>query len=228
MPFRVKDYIAGGLNCKIRDPDGGIHVAKVKAGPGLMKEIDNNKLNVNFPVDGFTSDLSILPAISLGTIWRYMIEENDAKRHLSTAKPLVKGYNFYKSGHGHGLKSQVIQSMKKIVLYNCYIVFNNCGSVVTAYDGCPAGVDGRCNHVTSTLFALEEFLKQTKGPKGLVNPSLTPARSYTSKPCVWNVPRKRKVDNLPLVQVKFKKPQDGKPVKSEDKSSSTSDARIQH
>ena len=61
-----------------------------------------------------------------------------------------------------------------------------------------------------------------------MNPSLTPAPSCTSKPCVWNVPRKRKVDNLPIVQVKFKKHQHGKPVKSEDKSSSTSDARPQH
>ena len=239
MPFRVKDYIAGGLSCKIRDPDGGIHLAKVKAGLGLMEEVDNNKLKVNFPVDGFTEDLSILPAISFGTIWRYMIEENDAKRQLSTAKPLVKGYNFFKSGHvltvkcreydgKFYVKSQVLPSMKKTVVYNCCIVFNKCGSVVTAYDGCPAGIDGRCNHVTSTLFALEEFFKQTKGPKGPANPSLTSAPSCTSKPCVWNVPRKRKVDNLPIVQVKFKKHQHGKPVKSEDKSSSTSGARPQH
>ena len=46
VPFRVKDYIAGGLSCKIRDPDGGIHLAKVKAGLGLMEEVDNNKLKV--------------------------------------------------------------------------------------------------------------------------------------------------------------------------------------
>ena len=239
MPFRVKDYIAGGLSCKIRDSDGGINLAKVKAGLGLMEEVDNNKLKVNFPVDGFTEDLSILPAISFGTIWRYMIEEIDAKRQLSTAKPLVKGYDFLKSGHvlpvkckeydgKFYVKSQVLPSMKKTVVYNCCIIFNKCGSVVLAYDGYPAGIDGRCNHVTSALFALEEFFKKTKGPKGPVNPSLTPAPSCTSKPCVWNVPRKRKVDNLSIVQVKFKKHQHGKPVKSEDKSSLTSDARPQH
>ena len=90
----MKDYIAGGLSCKIRDPDGGIHVAKVKAGLGLMEEVDNNKLKVNFPVDGFTSDLSILPATSFGTIWRYMIEENDAKRQLSTANHSLKDTTF--------------------------------------------------------------------------------------------------------------------------------------
>ena len=68
MPFRVKDYIAGGLSCKIRDPDGGIHLANVKGALGLMEEVDNNKLKVNFPVDGFTEDLSILPAVSFGGI----------------------------------------------------------------------------------------------------------------------------------------------------------------
>ena len=128
-----------------------------------------------------------------------MIEESDAKRQLSTAKPLVKGYNFFKSGHVLSIKcresdgkfygkSQVLPSMKKTVLYNCYIFLNKCGNVLTAYDGCPAGIDGRCNHVTSTLFALEEFFKQSKAP---VNPSLTPAISCTSKPCVMECPKKK-------------------------------------
>ena len=102
--FRVKDYIAGGLSSKIKDPDGGIHLAKAKADLGLMEEINAKKLKENFPVDGFTEDLNILPAISFGTIWRYMIEESDAKKQLSTAKPLVKGYNFFKSGHVLSIK----------------------------------------------------------------------------------------------------------------------------
>ena len=95
--FRVKDYIAGGLSSKIKDPNGGIHLVKAKADLGLMEEINAKTLKENFPVDGFTEDLNILPAISFGTIWRYMIKESDAKKQLSTAKPLVKGYNFFKS-----------------------------------------------------------------------------------------------------------------------------------
>ena len=97
---------------------------------------------------------------------------------------------------------------------------------MTAYDGCPAGMDGRCNHVTSTLFALEEFLKQSKAPE---NPPLTPTSSCTSKPCVWDVPRKRTVDNLPVAKVKFRKHQHGKPCKNEDKTlSSIGDVRAPH
>ena len=86
--------------------------------------------------------------------------------------------------------------MKKSVVYNCYIVLNKVGKVMTAYDGCPAGVDGRCNHVTSTLFAVEEFFKQN-------NISVQPSLSCTSKPCAWNIPRKRKVENQPVAHVKF-------------------------
>ena len=81
------------------------------------------------------------------------------------------------------MKSQVLPTMKKTVVYNCYIVMDRCANVMTAYDGCPAGIDGRCNHVTcnhvtSTLFALEEFFKKCKGP---VNSPLTPAPSCTSE-----------------------------------------------
>ena len=93
--LRVKDYIAGGLHDKIKDPDGGIHLARVKAGLGLIEEINAKTLKENFPLDGFTKDLSILPFISFGTIWRYMIEESDAKKQSSTAKPLVKGIQFF-------------------------------------------------------------------------------------------------------------------------------------
>ena len=78
--FRVKDYIAGGLTSKIKDPDDGIHLVKAKASMGLMEKINAKELKENFPVDGFTEDLNILPAISFGTIWRYMIEESDAKK----------------------------------------------------------------------------------------------------------------------------------------------------
>lgn len=47
---------------------------------GLVEEINAKELKENFPVDGFTEYLNILPAISFGTIWRYMIEESDAEK----------------------------------------------------------------------------------------------------------------------------------------------------
>lgn len=75
----MKDVVADGLSSKIKDPDGGIHLAKVKAGQGHMEEINLQKLK-NFPVVGFPEDLGVSPAISFRTIWRYMSEDSDAKR----------------------------------------------------------------------------------------------------------------------------------------------------
>ena len=66
-------------------------MAEVKVELGPMEEVNAKQLKEEFPVDGFTADLSILPALSFWSIRKYMIEESDAKKQLSTAKPLVKG-----------------------------------------------------------------------------------------------------------------------------------------
>ena len=116
-----------GLHLRnLRDPDGGIHLARKRATLGEMDEVSPEKLIEKFPKDGF-SELKNqdLPVVTFGTIWKYMIEAIDAKKQLSTAKPLVKGYNFYKSGHVSSvfvclhenkwfIKSKVLPSMKKI------------------------------------------------------------------------------------------------------------------
>ena len=86
-----------------------------------------------------------------------MIDSIEWKRQLSTAKPLVKGYNFFMSKHvlsayhqkkvaKHFVKSQVLPSMKKKMVYTCYIRLSSLGCVVSAKCGCPAGIDGRCKY----------------------------------------------------------------------------------
>lgn len=129
---------------------------------------------------------------------------------------LSKASIFFKSGHVLSIqcqklndhfyvKSQVLSSMKKTKAYNCFIVLDALGQVVRAYDGCPAGLDGRCNHVSATLFALEEYFKVQAG-----NPGGESMVSCTSKPCQWNIPRKRKVENVVISRCKFKKHENGK------------------
>lgn len=167
----------------------------------------------SFPSEGFSENLNVLPQIHYGVIWRYMIETCDAKKQLSTVKPLVKGFNFFKSGHVLSIKcqklndhfyvkSQVLPSMKKSKPYSCFIVMDTLGQLVKAYDGCPAGIDGHCNHVAATLFALEQYFKfQARGADSV---------SCTSKPCQWNIPCKHKVDNVPISHCKFTKHVHGK------------------
>ena len=96
------------------------------------------------------------------------------------------------------LKSQVLPSMKNSSVYNCYTVLLPNGHVKQAYCGCPAGVDGRCNHIAATLFALEEYGKQRQKQQQAET-------SRTSIACSWNVPRKRIGEVLPISQMKFKK-----------------------
>ena len=96
--------------------------------------------------------------------------------------------------------------MKKSSIYNCYTVLLSNGHVKQAYCGCPAGVDGRCNHIAATLFALEEYCTQRqKQQQG--------ETSRTSIACTWNVPRKRKGEVLPISQMKFQKHEHGKEKK---------------
>ena len=207
--FRVQDYIKNGLDAKyLRDPDGGIHLLRKKAQLGILEK-EEPQLNPSFPKEGYKTDLKGLPKISFGTVWRFMIEGVESKKQLSTAKPLVKGFNFFKSGHvlyigylqeneKHFIKSQVLPSMKKDKVYSCFLVMTSTVSILKAHCKCPAGVDGRCNHVASTLFALEEHCKKQKTCSDA-------QESCTSKPCRWNVPRKRKGPAIPISEMNFVK-----------------------
>ena len=168
--IRVKDYINSGLAAKnLRDPDGGIHLARKKAQLGILEVVEPD-VKTRFPNEGFSENLEGLPEVNFKTIWTYMVACLDAKKQLSTAKLLVKAYNFYKSGHVLNVKScekdhrafvksQGLPSMKKTTAYTCYIILRRQGLVQRAFCGCPAGVDGRCNHVAATLFAMEVFCK---------------------------------------------------------------------
>lgn len=73
--------------------------------------------------------------------------------------------------------------------------------------GCPAGIDGRCNHVTASLFALENYSKIKENKD--VNNDLP----CTSMPCKWNIPWQVRVEPMPVRHVKFVKHEYGKDKK---------------
>ena len=80
----------------LRDPDGGIHLARKKAQLGILEVVEPDAKTCS-PNEGFSENLEGLPEVKFETIWTYMVACLDAKKQLLTAKPLVKGYNFYKS-----------------------------------------------------------------------------------------------------------------------------------
>lgn len=123
----------------ILDPDGGVNLARKRKTLGVAEETDP-VVNNEFPSEGFTYGISVLPRISFRHIWRYLIEEVQLRKKLSTEKPIPKGYNFYKSGHVRQvfskkegdkffIKSQVLPSMKKGKVYTVKAVFHPSGEV---------------------------------------------------------------------------------------------------
>ena len=80
-------------------------------------------------------------------------------------KPLVKGFNFFASGNvgeilvnDNGLvihiRTGVLASMREVRYDVKCAIDNQTGLVVLASCECPAGAGGKCNHVSSVLFAL--------------------------------------------------------------------------
>ena len=91
----------------MRDPDGGINLLRKKAQAGALSALEPDQIDA-FPKEGYSVDLSKAPKISFGTVWRFMTETVAFKKQVATAKPLVKGYNFFKSKHVLGIPTKAI------------------------------------------------------------------------------------------------------------------------
>ena len=89
--------------------------------------------------------------------------------------------------------------MKKDKVCTCFLVIASTGRVLNAHCKCLAGIDGRCNHVASTLFALEQHFNERR------KTSTVTEDSCTSKPCKWIIPRKRKGPVTPISEISFVK-----------------------
>ena len=72
---------------------------------GLIQEVSPT-CNAEFPADGFQVGISCVPRMGYNHIWKYLIKDVEFKKQLSVEKPVVKGYNFFKSGKVLGLYSQ--------------------------------------------------------------------------------------------------------------------------
>ena len=125
---RVQDYIKNGLDVKyLCYPDGEVNLLRKKAQLGVL-EVEEPQLSQSFPKEGYKPELKHLPKVSFGTVWRFIIEGVESKKLLSAGKPLVKGFNFFKTRHvlyigqlhkngKHFVKSQVLPSMKRDRIY---------------------------------------------------------------------------------------------------------------
>jgi len=82
--------------------------------------------------------------------------------------------------------------MKKDCVYKV-IIFCVCESMVwvaQACCSCPAGFSGCCNHITGTLYCLEDYIHS-----GLQDDEW---KGCTKHLQIWNRPRKRNVESKPI------------------------------
>jgi hypothetical protein len=118
--------------------------------------------------------------------------------------------SYSKSGPVHGVR----------------IIFKLNSDIYKAYCSCPAGFDGRCNHLAATLFAIEDMCGQPDSTKRTDNGEDI---ACTSKPCAWSVPRKRQIESAPIQTLKFEKHVWGKKkANSKTKSNTEQDVRAHH
>ena len=134
---------------------------------------------------------------------------NDNKNVKSHAYPLFKAGHIQSilvshKGNEYFIKSTCLPEMKKDIVYKLDMTLDDNGDVVTASCGCPAGgrPHGSCKHIATLCYALEaycRFVEETRLQD-----------SCTSRPQVWNRPRKRRLPPQEIDQITFIKEEYGK------------------
>ena len=131
-------------------------------------------------------------------------------------RTLDKAYRFFKDGHVQKIRyhpmpsvpgyiavaATGLPSMRKDRVYHVVIVITeSTARAITACCACPAGLSGCCNHVTATLYCLEDYIHS-----GLQEDE---QKGCTDCLQVWNRPRKRNVEARPTDDVSLTKEQYG-------------------
>jgi len=134
---------------------------------------------------------------------------------IEYTRTLDKAYRFFQEGHVQHIKyhplpniaehicisAVVLPSMRKDRVYNVTIFVHQSARVTHACCSCPAGLSGCCNHITATLYSLEDYVHS-----GLQDDEL---KGCTERLQTWNIPRHLGADPRPTDEVQLSKKQYG-------------------
>jgi len=144
-------------------------------------------------------------------------EEESRYESVEYTRSLDKAYRFFKDGHVQCIKyhpwnsqqdvacvkTSVLPSMRKDCIYHVTLIIRESKArVITAYCTCPAGLSGCCNHITASLYCLEDYVRL-----GLREEEL---KGCTEKLQRWNHPQKRNVEPRPTGEVSMCREEYGK------------------
>ena len=119
-------------------------------------------------------------------------------------RTLDKAYRFFQDGHVQNIRyhpmpslpdyvcigASVLPSMKKGKMYSVRVVLSKkTAHVERAICVCPAGLSGCCNHVTATLYCIQDYFHLKINEED--------EKGCTEKRQTWNQPKKKKVDARP-------------------------------
>ena len=140
------------------------------------------------------------------------MDEYDTHVPIEYTRTLSKAYCFFKDGHIQdiryhpmpqqlnyiGIRSNVLPSMRKDRVYSTAIILcESIAHVANAHCTCTARLFGCCNHVTATLYCLEEYIHA-----GLYKDEQIGCTGWLQ---TWNKPRKRNVKARPTDEVTLNK-----------------------
>ena len=134
---------------------------------------------------------------------------------IEYTRTLDKAYRFFQDGHVQKIKyhplpsvpdhicitTNVLPSMRKDRVYSITVFIHESARVAKACCTCPAGLSGCCNHVTATLYCLEDYIHS-----GLQEDE---RKGCTERLQTWNVPKKVDADPKPIDSVELIKKQYG-------------------
>ena len=80
---------------------------------------------------------------------------------VDVLKDYIEHYHFPLSPEHSCVRAKALPSMRKDHVYDVMVVFHDASArVILAFCVCPAGLSGCCNHVTATLYCMEDFVKR--------------------------------------------------------------------
>ena len=170
--FRVKELIDNGMHRFVMDPDRETTLRILQDHVTSLRSVAPPAIN------NWTDSLDCIPQkyCYLSVVERTVAVLDSVGNILPVPlalpvadKPLVKGFNFFASGNvgeilvnDNGLvihiRTGVLASMREVRYDVKCAIDNQTGLVVLASCECPAGAGGKCNHVSSVLFALLDFV----------------------------------------------------------------------
>lgn len=121
--------------------------------------------------------------------------EEDNLTDFNTSKPMLKGRQYFMSGHVKNvvniskdkhffIKANVISSYTQNLTYHVSVALSSpSGKELDASCDCRASVMGMCNHIAALLYALEDYTLQF---------GYEASDACTSRLCTWNVGNKSK------------------------------------